>query len=171
MDQDLLLSEGIDSADGVAALMDYDEENILISLYIKSVSKAKIITKINNESFDNIIGNLGLECVINPKTLTGEYIARYIRAMQNSLGSNVETLYRLHEDRVEALEFRVKNNSKATNIPLAQLDLRSDLQVICISRKGRIILPSGNDTIEPGDSVVVITKHKGLKDLDDIVKR
>ena len=171
MDQDLLLSEGIDSADGVAALMDYDEENILISLYIKSVSKAKIITKINNESFDNIIGNLGLECVINPKTLTGEYIARYIRAMQNSLGSNVETLYRLHEDRVEALEFRVKNNSKATNIPLAELDLRSDLQVICISRKGRIILPSGNDTIEPGDSVVVITKHKGLKDLDDIVKR
>lgn len=171
MDQDLLLSEGIDSADGVAALMDYDEENILISLYIKSVSKAKIITKINNESFDNIIGNLGLECVINPKTLTGEYIARYIRAMQNSLGSNVETLYRLHEDRVEALEFRVKNNSKATNIPLAELNLRSDLQVICISRKGRIILPSGNDTIEPGDSVVVITKHKGLKDLDDIVKR
>ena len=91
--------------------------------------------------------------------------------MQNSLGSNVETLYRLHEDRVEALEFRVKNNSKATNIPLAELNLRSDLQVICISRKGRIILPSGNDTIEPGDSVVVITKHKGLKDLDDIVKR
>ena len=171
MDQDLLLSEGIDSADGVAALMDYDEENILISLYIKSVSKAKIITKINNESFDNIIGNLGLECVINPKTLTGEYIARYIRAMQNSLGSNVETLYRLHEDRVEALEFRVKNNSKATNIPLAELNLHSDLQVICISRKGRIILPSGSDTIEPGDSVVVITKHKGLKDLDDIVKR
>ena len=85
MDQELLLSEGIERADGVAALMDYDEENILISLYIKEVSKAKIITKINNESFDNIIGNLGLECVINPKTLTGEYIARYIRAMQNSL--------------------------------------------------------------------------------------
>ena len=110
MDQELLLSEGIERADGVAALMDYDEENILISLYIKEVSKAKIITKINNESFDNIIGNLGLECVINPKTLTGEYIARYIRAMQNSLGSNVETLYRLHEDRVEALEFRAKQS-------------------------------------------------------------
>ncbi|MEE1106243.1 MAG: Trk system potassium transporter TrkA, partial [Ruminococcus sp.] len=111
MDQELLLSEGIESADGVAALMDYDEENILISLYIKSVSHAKIITKINNESFDTIISNLGLESVISPKTLTGEYIARYIRAMQNSLGSNVETLYRLHEDRVEALEFRAKSNS------------------------------------------------------------
>lgn len=171
MDQELLLSEGIESADGVAALMDYDEENILISLYIKSVSHAKIITKINNESFDTIIGNLGLESVISPKTLTGEYIARYIRAMQNSLGSNVETLYRLHEDRVEALEFRAKSNSRTVNTPLMQLDLKDDLQVICISRGGKIILPQGSDIIKPDDSVVVITKHKGLSDLNDILRR
>ena len=171
MDQELLLSEDIDRADGVAALMDYDEENILISLYIQSVSKAKVITKINNESFDPIINNLGLDCVINPKTLTGEYIARYIRAMQNSMGSNVETLYRLNEDRVEALEFRVRNNSQTTKAPLSQLALRDDLQVICISRGGKIILPHGSDSIQPDDSVVVITKHKGLSDLDDILKR
>lgn len=171
MDQELLLSEGIESADGVAALMDYDEENILISLYIKSVSHAKIITKINNESFDTIIGNLGLESVISPKTLTGEYIARYIRAMQNSLGSNVETLYRLHEDRVEALEFRAKSNSRTVNTPLMQLDLKDNLQVICISRGGKIILPQGSDIIKPDDSVVVITKHKGLSDLNDILRR
>ena len=171
MDQELLLSEGIESADGVAALMDYDEENILISLYIKSVSHAKIITKINNESFDSIISNLGLESVISPKTLTGEYIARYIRAMQNSLGSNVETLYRLHEDRVEALEFRAKSNSRTVDTPLMQLDLKDDLQVICISRGGKIILPQGSDVIKPDDSVVVVTKHKGLSDLNDILRR
>ena len=171
MDQELLLSEGIERADGVAALMDYDEENILISLYIKEVSKAKIITKINNESFDNIIGNLGLECVINPKTLTGEYIARYIRAMQNSLGGNVETLYRLHEDRVEALEFRAKQSSNVIDTPLSGLNLKDDLQIICINRNGKIILPQGGDSIMAGDSVVVITKHKGLSDLNDILKR
>ena len=151
--------------------MDYDEENILISLYIKEVSKAKIITKINNESFDNISGNLGLECVINPKTLTGEYIARYIRAMQNSLGGNVETLYRLHEDRVEALEFRAKQSSNVINTPLSDLNLKNDLQIICISRAGKVIIPHGNDMIMPDDLVVVITKHKGLNDLDDILNR
>ncbi len=171
MDQELLLSEGIEHADGVAALMDYDEENILISLYIKSVSRAKVITKINNDSFDTIISNLGLDCVMNPKILTGEYIARYIRAMQNSLGSNVETLYRLCEDRVEALEFRVRENSRTTKAPLSQLELKDDLQVICISRGGKIILPHGSDSIQPDDSVVVITKRKGLSDLDDILKR
>ena len=122
MDQDLLLSEGIDHADGVAALMDFDEENILISLYIKGVSKAKIITKVNNTSFDNIVEQLNLECVINPKNISGEYIASYIRAMQNSLGSNVETLYRLNEDRVEALEFNAKNSSKLVGIPISKLN-------------------------------------------------
>ncbi len=149
MDQDLLLSEGVEHTDGVAALMDYDEENILISMYIKNISKAKAITKVNNAHFDSIIDQIDLECVINPKKIAGEYIARYVRAVQNSLGSNVETLYRLHEDRVEALEFRAKSGSRVLNKPLAELSLKDDLQIICIARKGRIILPVGSDMILP----------------------
>ena len=171
MDQELLFSEGIEHADGVVALMDYDEENILISMYIKNVSKAKIITKVNNSTFDNIIDQLKLESVINPKGVAGEYIARYIRAMQNSMGSNVETLYRLSDDRVEALEFRAKSTTKVAAIPFAELNLKNDLQVICISRRGKVILPTGRDYIMPDDRVVVVTKHKGLSDLDDIVSR
>ena len=170
MDQDLLLSEGIEHADGVAALMDYDEENILISLYIQSVSKAKIITKVNNTSFDSILHNLKIKTIIHPKNLTGEYIASYIRAMQNSLGSNVETLYKLNNDAVEALEFRVRNTSRVTGIPLQELNLKDNLQVISINRHGKIILPQGSDKIMCDDTVVVITKHKGLSDLDDILK-
>ena len=141
MDQDLLLSEGVEHTDGVAALMDYDEENILISMYIKNISKAKAITKVNNAHFDSIIDQIDLECVINPKKIAGEYIARYVRAVQNSLGSN-----------------------------LAELSLKDDLQIICIARKGRIILPVGSDMILPDDSVVIITKHKGLSDLNDILR-
>lgn len=170
MDQDLLLSEGIEHADGVAALMDYDEENILISLYIQSVSKAKIITKVNNTSFDSILHNLKIKTIIHPKNLTGEYIASYIRAMQNSLGSNVETLYKLNDDAVEALEFRVRSTSRVTGILLQELNLKDNLQVISINRHGKIILPQGSDKIMCDDTVVVITKHKGLSDLDDILK-
>lgn len=170
MDQALLLSEGIEHADGVAALMDYDEENILISLYIQSVSKAKVITKVNNTSFDSILHGLKIKTIIHPKNLTGEYIASYIRAMQNSLGSNVETLYKLNDDAVEALEFRVCSTSRVTGIPLQKLNLKDNLQVISINRHGKIILPQGSDKIMCDDTVVVITKHKGLSDLDDILK-
>ena len=171
MAQDLLMSEGIEHADGVVALMDYDEENILASMYINSVSKAKVITKVNNTSFNSIVERMDLQYVINPKSIAGEYIARYIRAMQNSMGSNVETLYRLSEDRVEALEFKAKSSTKVAAIPLAQLNLKDDLQIICIGRRGKIILPAGTDCIMPDDRVVVVTKHKGLSDLDDILSR
>lgn len=171
MDQHLLLSEGAEHANGIVALMDYDEENILISMYLRKVSKAKIITKINNDSFDDIIAGLNLDCIIHPKQLTGEYIARYVRAVQNSEGSNVETLYRLNEDRIEALEFRARRGSSLISKPIMDLNLKDDLQIICINRRGKIILPQGSDVIMPDDMVIVLTAHKGIGALEDILKK
>ena len=86
-------------------------------------------------------------------------------------GSNVETLYKLHEDQIEALEFRARRSSKTVGTAIMDLNLKNDLQIICISRAGKVIIPHGNDMIMPDDLVVVVTKHKGLNDLDDILNR
>ena len=170
MDQSLLLSEGVEHADGIAALMDYDEENIIITMYLKGITKAKLITKVNNASFDPLLHDQNFECIIHPKSLTGEYIARYIRAMQNTGDSNVESLYRLNDDKVEALEFKVNAESRVTNVPIMSLNLKANLQIICINRGGKIILPQGTDVIKPEDTVIVLTMQIGLSKLEDIVK-
>lgn len=171
MDLDLMTAEGVENANGIVALMNNDEENILISLYLRKISNAKIITKINNESFGSIVDSLKLDSIINPKHLAGEQIAKYVRSMQNSLGSSVETLYNISENNdVEALEFRVKEDSWVTGIPLKDLKLKDNLQIACINRNGRIIRPSGLDTIELHDTVIVVTKHTGLSKLEDILK-
>ncbi len=171
MDLDLMTAEGVENASGIVALMNNDEENILISLYLRKISDAKIITKINNESFGSIVDSLKLDSIINPKHLAGEQIAKYVRSMQNSLGSSVETLYHISENNdVEALEFRVKEDSWVTGIPLKDLKLKDNLQIACINRNGRIIRPSGLDTIELHDTVIVVTKHTGLSKLEDILK-
>lgn len=170
MNQELLLSEGIEHADAIVALMDTDEENIIVSLFAKDVNPdAKIITEIDNISF-SIIDSLPLDSVIHPKHLTGQYIIRYVRAMQNSFGSNIETLYSICNGQAEALEFKAREDNMAIGVPLSMLNLKSDLQIACINRNGRIIIPSGKDTIELGDTVIVVTKHKGLFDLKDILK-
>ena len=170
MNQELLLSEGIEHVDAIVALMDTDEENIIISLFAKDVNPdAKIITEIDELSF-SIIDSLPLDSVIHPKHLTGQYIIQYVRAMQNSVGSNIETLYTICNDQAEALEFRAKEESLVIGVPLAMLGLKNELQVVCINRDGRIIIPTGKDTIELGDTVVIVTKHKGLFDLKDILK-
>ena len=171
MDLDLMTAEGVENASGIVALMNNDEENILISLYLRKISDAKIITKINNESFGSIVDSLKRDSIINPKHLAGEQIANYVRSMQNSLGSSVETLYHISENNdVEALEFRVKEDSWVTGIPLKDLKLKDNLQIACINRNGRIIRPSGLDTIELHDTVIVVTKHTGLSKLEDILK-
>lgn len=170
MDQQLLLSEGVEHADGFASLMDLDEENILLSLYVKSVSKAKIITKINRISFKDTIDRLQLGSVIHPKDLTGEYIVRYVRAMQNTMGCNIETLYKIIDDKAEALEFRVREKNAVVGVPLHDLKLKDNLLVGCINRNGNVIIPCGKDTIELHDTVIIVTTHKGLKDLKDILK-
>ena len=170
MNQELLVSEGIEHADAVVALMDTDEENIIVSLFAKDVNPdAKIITEIDNLSF-SIIDSLPLDSVIHPKHLTGQYIIQYVRAMQNSVGSNIETLYSICNDQAEALEFKAREESMVIGVPLAMLSLKPELQVVCILRNGRIIIPSGKDSIELGDSVIIVTKHTGLFDLKDIIK-
>lgn len=171
-DRELLAEEGLAKAEGFAALTNMDEENVMLALYAKSMSKAKKITKINRNTFDTIISSLNIGSLIYPKHITSETILQYVRAMQNSIGSNVETLYRLVDGNAEALEFVIKGKSEVTDIPLQELQLKPHILVCAINRKGKIIIPKGQDCIQEGDSVVIITTDCGAyKDIRDIMKK
>ena len=169
-DQELLLQEGIRQTEAFASLTGFDEENIMLSLYAASQSKAKLITKVNKIAFENVINSMNLGSVIYPKLITSDSILQYVRAMQNSMGSNVETLYKIVANRAEALEFRVTNNPAIVGIPLEKLRLKDNLLVACINRNGKIRSPRGKDVIEAGDRVIIVTTTTGLNDLKDILK-
>lgn len=170
-DQDILQEEGIDSVDAFVALTGNDEENIIISMYANALKVNKVITKINRISFFSLLGDIGIDSIVSPKYLTADQILRYVRAMKNSFGSNnIETLHKMVGDEMEALEFHVKENAFFTGVPLKNLELKGDLLIACIFRNGRSIIPGGNDTIEAGDRVIVVTSNKKLNDLSDILK-
>lgn len=169
-DQQLLLEEGICQTEAFAALTGFDEENIMLSLYASSRSKAKLITKINRIAFEEVIQQLNLGSIIYPKLITADSIVSYVRAMQNSVGSNVETLYKIAANKAEALEFRVGNEPSIIGTPLEKHSFKDNLLVACINRSGKIIIPRGKDTIEKGDTVIIVTTHSGLNDLKDILK-
>lgn len=168
--QQLLLEEGIRETDAFASLTGFDEENIMLTLYATTLTKAKLITKINRIAFEDAISHLNLGSIIYPKLLIADRIVRYVRAMENSLGSNVETLYKIVANKVEALEFRVEKDAPLIGITLEKLHFKDNLLIACINRKGTIITPRGQDTIEAGDTVVVVTTHSGLNDLKDVLK-
>lgn len=171
-DKKLLLEEGLTQTEAFITLTNMDEENILLSLFAKKISKAKLITKVNRIAFDDIIDGLDLGSVIYPKYITADYILRYVRAMGNSLSSsNVETLYHILDGQAEALEFAVRESSPVTDIPLCDLNIKDNLLIACINRNGVIQIPRGQDTIQVGDTVIVVTTVKGLNDLKDILKK
>lgn len=167
--RDCLLSEGLGSTEAFVALTNIDEENVLLTLFAKKHSKGKLVTKINRLEFDDIISGLELGSIVYPKYMTCDYIVQYVRALQNEAGSNVKTLYRILDDRVEALEFTVHEESKATGVPLSRLRLKQNLLLCCIMRGEQILIPRGGDEIQVGDNVIVVTLEHGLHDLRDIV--
>lgn len=167
----LLSQESIEKMDAIASLTGIDEENVLMSLYARSVSKAKIVTKVNRTTFAGIIDSLDLGSVFHPRDIAADHILRYVRALQNSMGSNVETLYKLVGGKAEALEFRATAKSSVCSTPLMELKLQKGLLIGAINRGGKVLTPSGKDTIEPGDTVVVVTTVTGLNDLDDILDK
>lgn len=170
-DEQILMEEGLKDVDTLLTLTGLDEENIMISLYAGSVSDCKVITKINRITFEDVIKNLNLGSVVNPKLITADHITRYVRGMQNGLGSKIETLYTFASGSAEALEFRVTDEFTQKDKYIMDIPLMKGILIACINRQGNVIIPGGQDKMCVGDTVIIVTTNMGLKDLNDILRK
>ena len=167
--EELLKEEGIEDVDAFIPLTGIDEEDILLSLHAKKVSHAKVITRLTRNNFMEVVNGLDLGSVLYPKYITSEAIIAYVRARNNSKGCNIETLYHMFDSRAEAIEFKVEKASDVVEVPLSKLSLKKDLLIAFINRNGKIIIPKGQDVIKVKDTVMIVTTHKGFKDIQDIL--
>ena len=165
---DLLLEEGIEAMDSFVALTDIDEENMVVSMFANKMNVKKTITQIKSDELYGILSELGIENTVSPNDIVANRILSYLRALENKRGSNVLTLYRLVNSRVEALEFLAKRQEKIYNKPLRELKIKKNCLVACIIRENTVIIPDGNASIQRGDNVIVVTTHRDFDDLMDI---
>lgn len=169
-EQELLLEEGIRSVDSFVALTGMDEENIIVSLFAATQGVSKVITKINREEMCTLANKLGLDSIIVPKSVNANILVRYARALENSMGSNVETLYKILDGRAEALEFNVRSDFAQVDIPLKNMKFKQNILIAGIVRGRKTIIPSGDDVIKLDDKVIVVAANQRLNDLADIIK-
>lgn len=167
--QEVLEEEGISTTDAFVALTGIDEENILISYFAQKKGVPKVIAKVNRDELAGIADDMGLDCVISPKKIIADVLTQYARALHNSMGSKVETLYKLMDSNVEALEFNVSADFRGVQIPLKELSLKPHVLIAGIIRGKVTLIPAGDDVILPGDKVIIIAQQKGLSDLSDIL--
>ena len=170
--QELLREEGIRLTDAFVSLTGMDEENILISFFASSQNVPKVISKVNRHELSIMAEKLGLDCIVSPKDITSDIVLRYARALENSIDSSVETLYKLMDGRVEALEFNVKSSQPGiTDVPLKDLETDENVLIAGIIRGRKTIIPAGDDEIMRNDRVVIIAANKRINDLSDIIKK
>ena len=168
--QETLTEEGLADMDAFVALTGMDEENILISFFAASQGVGKVIAKVNRPELGTIADKLGLDCIVSPRHIISGVLTQYVRALENSAGSSVETLYKLMDERAEALEFTVRPDFRHTQIPLKEMPLKKNILLAGILRGKKAIIPSGDDLLLPGDHVVVIAAGQRLQDLADIIR-
>ncbi len=168
---DLLIEEGIEAMDAFVALTDVDEENMVVSMFANKAKVRKTITQIKSDDLYSMLGELGIKNNVSPKNIVADRILSYVRALANRGGSsNVQTLYRLVDNRVEALEFFAMKPEPIHGHPFKELKLKKNCLVACIIRENEVIIPDGNSCIKLGDSVIVVTTHKNFDDLSDILE-
>ncbi len=168
-DHELLDEEGLEDTDAFVSLTGMDEENIITALYAKTKGVEKIVAKVNEDSRAQMVEKLGITSLVSTKSATADAILSYVRARQNSYASaNVETMYRLVDGKVDALEFIIKQEASYTGIPLKDLQTKENTLIACIGRKRKTIIPHGKDCILPGDSVIIVTKDTKIQDIKDI---
>ena len=167
---DVLIEEGIEAMDAFVALTDIDEENMIVSMFANKKNVKKTITQIKSDDLYGMLDELGINNNVSPKHIVAGRIISYIRALANSVGSNVLTMYQLVNNQVEALEFSAKKQEKFYNKPLRELNVKKDCLIACIIRQNEVIIPDGNSEIRLGDNVVVVTTHKNFDDLNDVIE-
>ena len=170
-DQELLDQEGLKDMDAFVTLSDRDEENLMTGLFAVRQGVPKVIVKNNRVAYVDLINSLGLDSVVSPRSITCANILRYVRGRVNSEGTKVERLYRLMDGKAEALEFIARAGDPYIGIPLKDLRTRPGVLVAVIVRKGQVIVPFGNDHIEAGNSVVILSRDSGIKDLNEVIRR
>ncbi len=169
--QSVLKEEGISNADAFLALSSEDEENAIVSLYAKSQGTQKIITLISAMQYVELFKSMGLDGIVSPKYSTSNEILRYVRSLAVTRDIEIESLHKLMDENFEALECVIKEPVEGiTGIQLKNLKLRRDVLIASIVHKDKIVIPSGNDKMESGDTVILFTSGVEIKDIKDILK-
>ena len=167
-DREILLEQGLDGQDAFVALTTIDEENIIASMYASSLGVIKTVAKVNRVSYE-VLESIGMDSAFSSKAIAANRIVAYVRALENSgEESSVQTLYKLVGGQVEALEFKIETDFSGIDIPLRDLKLKRDTLIACIIRNHKVIYPGGNDCIELGDSIVVVTKRNHISSINEI---
>lgn len=171
-DTTILAQSGLSEADGFVALTNFDEDNIILSMYADKAGVEKVVSKVNNDKFISFLHNVFPDTTLSPKNLVAERIEGYVRGLAHASDkSTIEALYDLGNQKVTATEFVVGSKAACAGKTLTELKLKPGVLLAAVVRGGKSFTPDGKTVLNPGDKAIVITAGHSILDLDDILAR
>lgn len=161
-DVDLLEEEEAGNADMVICVSDDDKVNILVSLLAKHLGANKTVAKIKSTAYVSLVEKVGIDVVVNPRLLTAGAIFQFIRK------GDIVSVTLLGSAKAEMIELIVSDKVKITNIPLKKLNFPKDAIIGSIIRNDKVIVPSGDDYLLPGDKILIFALPKAIKKIENI---
>lgn len=149
-----LLTAGADKIDLFISVTASDEFNMLSCFVAKKMGAKNTVARIrnseyNNDSFEFVKKELGINVIINPELLTAQTI---FNILDLPSATNVETF---SASSTEMIELTVNDNSKIIGVPLYELRKKhkQNFLVCLVQRENEVYIPNGSFTIQAGDKI------------------
>lgn len=169
--KNVLLEESVENFDAVATLTGVDEENIITSMFLETLGVQKNITKVNRTSLLEIIDTSQFSSIVTPKSIAVDTMMHFIRGRVNAQDSNLDAMHHIANGRIESLRFEIRESNKMAGKSLSLLKFRDNILIAAIIRKGKTIYPTGEDVLQVGDKIVVVTFLKNITRIYDLLAR
>ncbi len=157
--RDFLVQEGVGDTDAFIAVTGDDRTNMLASMYARQLGSRLTIAGINRGEFSPLAEKLGVDITISPRMLAAGAISRFVRK-----GDVVAVS--LLESGAQMIELRVPDKCRVAGHPLSELNFPKEAIVGMVLRDGEIIIPKGQDALEPGDDVVIFTMNATVEKVE-----
>lgn len=149
-----LIAEGIESADYFISVTESEQVNVTACLLAKQQGVERTICLVKQPELIQIIDrNTPISFGISPRMLTARHLVRFIQ------DTNDFTYFSLLNSHIEILETHIKETASCLETPLSSLELPEDVWIATIFRDNRFLIPTGDDTLLPGD-IVILTLHR-----------
>ena len=170
LDLEMMKEEGLAETDALVTFTGRDEENILLDMYARGLGVKKVVSELSRDGLLPMAEKLGLTSVVSPQRSVADVMISYARALESDSGAAVETLYSLMDGCVEALQFAVEDGCPAAGKKIKDVEIIRGAILAGIIRGDEVSIPSGDDVINAGDKVIVVTKVAGLGSFDEVLK-
>lgn len=150
-DVETLLHEGVAECDVYVAVSPDEKANILCSLLAKSYGAKRGVALVDGHEFAVLAPSLGVDACVSPRQTTAGAVVRYVRP------TGVASLATIEHSNAEVLEMVIRPGSPLLGVPLRDLDLPEGSIIGVIVRGDDVVIPSGEDHLEPDDHVIVFS--------------